>query len=119
MKTYLYIGRYQPLHKNHVRILQKAIDDGGRLLVGLRITKQDKDNPFSYEQRRDMLREKFGNAVRTIPIPDPDCDLCVRIGRKVGYEVVLLEEETEEYLAKGMGPSGTKIREQMRKDGLL
>jgi len=119
MKTYLYIGRWQPLHDNHIRLIQKGLDDGGNVVVGIRATKIDDKNPLRVDAREKMIFSKFGDKVSTVVIPDPDCDLVVRVGRRVGYEVQYLEEETEEYLAAGKGISGTKLREQMRVEGTL
>ena len=105
MKTVLFIGRWQPLHRGHKTLIQQAKNMGHRVVVGVRDTKRDKDNPFSYRKRKRMIKKAFNN-VSVIKIPDKDCNLDVWVGRKVGYRVIKLPESVEQI-------SGTRIRELM------
>jgi len=118
-KTLLYIGRFQPPHSNHFAIIKKGLEEAVSVCVGIRVTKMDQNNPLSAAERESLLRDELGDRVSYVRIPDPFCNLVVRVGRKVGYEVQYLDEETEEYLAAGKGPSGTKTREAMRARGEL
>ncbi len=46
MKKYsLFIGRYQPLHAGHIALIRSVLNEGKRVLVGIRETGIDKDNP--------------------------------------------------------------------------
>lgn len=57
MKTGLFIGRFQPFHKGHlhaIRFAQKEVDN---LIVAVGSSQyvNTKDNPFSYDERREMI----------------------------------------------------------------
>lgn len=108
MKTVLFIGRWQPLHSGHKSLVREALDMGYNVVIGVRDTKKDKDNPFGYRARRIMINRAFKTSrVSVIRIPDKGCDLDIWVGRKVGYRVVKLAQSVEEI-------SGTKIRELLR-----
>jgi adenylylsulfate kinase len=109
MRRILFIGRYQPLHAGHKALIQTALDEGHRAVIAIRDTKIGKDNPYSVEQRIEMIRQAFKCNVSVCTIPDIDE---VWVGRDVGYRIIHLEEEIENI-------SGTKIRELLRKKGDL
>lgn len=90
----LFIGRYQPLHDGHVKLIRKVLNEGKNVLVALRNTDIDENNPYSIEQRMEMFKEEFGDSVKVIVIPDIS-EVCY--GRKVGWGIreVRLDEETE------------------------
>ena len=103
MKKYsLFIGRYQPLHEGHKKIIQKVLDEKGYPLIALRDTGIDAGNPYTIEERTEMFRKEFGNKVRIITVPDIK-EVCY--GRKVGYDIrrIRLDKQSEEV-------SATKIR---------
>ena len=107
-KYSIFIGRYQPLHQGHVKLITTVLDEGKKVCVALRDTKIDDDNPYSLIEREDMLKKEFGNKVKIITVPDIE-HVCH--GRKVGWGIreVKLDAETEEI-------SATKIREGLNKN---
>jgi len=87
----LLVGRWQPFHKGHKALIQSAINDGMDVVVAVRNTSINEDNPHTYEQRVKMIKEHFPN-VEIIKIPD----ICeIRYGRDVGYRIVKKELSKE------------------------
>jgi len=112
MQYSVFIGRYQPLHDGHKKLIQTVLDEGKNVLVFLRDTGIDEKNPFNFAQRVKMFNEAFSQEVldgrvRVEMFPDVDIEeICY--GRKVGWEIrqISLDLETESI-------SATKIREGM------
>jgi len=80
----LFIGRWQPFHKGHKFLIDQALSNGKHVCVGIRDTEISEKNPFTVKQREEMIWRVYGDAVKTIVIPDIES---INIGRKVGYEV--------------------------------
>ena len=104
----LFIGRYQPLHAGHHKLIQTCIDEGNNVLIGLRDTPLSDTDPYSIVERTAMFQEAFGDKVKVIPLPDIKE---VVYGRKVGWGIrqIQLDAETESI-------SATKIREQQKNE---
>lgn len=102
----LFIGRYQPLHEGHIKLINKVLDEGKPVVVALRDTPIDESNPYTIEERKEMFAKAFGDKVQVIAIPDI-AEVCY--GRKVGWGIreIRLDEDTESI-------SATKIREEMK-----
>lgn len=68
----LVIGRFQPLHRGHEALIERAIEDCVHVTVGIGSTqaRQSVTNPFSLEERRRMLEAVFGDRVQVVAIPD-------------------------------------------------
>lgn len=103
----LFIGRWQPLHKGHLALFEKMRQEGRRILIGIRNTGVDEQNPYSVEERIKMIKKEVPDADVVI-LPDIEA---VCYGRKVGYEIrkIKLDNKLEEI-------SATKIRKQMQND---
>lgn len=103
----LFIGRWQPLHKGHKKLIKKVMDEGKKVLIAIRDTPVSENNPYTVIERRKMIRASFGKNVRIITIPDIS-EVCY--GRKVGYKIrrIRLDSQTEEV-------SGTKIRNSQKR----
>ena len=99
----LMIGRWQPLHDGHVKLIRGVLNEGKKVVVALRDTPIDKKNPYTIEERKAMFKKAFGDEVETVVIPDIEE---VVYGRDVGYGIrqVALDAYTE-------GISATKWRE--------
>jgi len=72
----LVVMRCQPLTRGHAGLLCIALQDCDTVIVGLGSTQlaRVRRHPFSFEQRRDMLRLVFGDALKTIPLVDIHSD---------------------------------------------
>ena len=104
MKHSLFIGRYQPLHEGHIKLIQSVLDEGKNVCVALRDTPISETDPYSIAERKEMFRRAFDDRVRVISIPDIE-EVCY--GRKVGWGIreIRLDEATENI-------SATKIRNE-------
>lgn len=98
-KYSLFIGRYQPLHAGHVALIRKVLDEGKNVLIAMRNTDRDVDNPHSLLDRRRMFEEAFGPEIKDgrmaiMMIADID-EVCY--GRNVGWGIrqIKLDPETE------------------------
>ena len=100
----LFIGRWQPFHDGHKALIQTALDRGKKVLIAIRETPLDEKNPYTVEERAQMIKEALPE-VEVMSIPDIDE---VIYGRDVGYKVIQerLSPELEAI-------SGTKIRDSL------
>lgn len=80
----LFIGRWQPFHKGHQHIIDQALQKGDEVCVAIRNTPVTPTDPFTVQDRVEMIRAVYGDAVSIIVIPDIKS---INIGRRVGYEV--------------------------------
>lgn len=101
-KATLFIGRFSPFHKGHKYIFDSVLNNGGKIVVAIRDTKLDENNPYAAEQRKKMIETVYsGNPnVKVLIIPDI-ARVCV--GRGVGYEIMAAPENIRMI-------SATKIR---------
>ena len=98
----LFIGRWQPFHNGHKYLIDSALNEGENVCIAIRSTELSEKNPYTVEQRVEMIRRVYGNKVEIIVIPDIKS---INIGRNVGYEVNRIDPPPH------IGAvSGTKIR---------
>ncbi len=76
----LFIGRFQPLHNGHLHDIKKAIEFSDKIIVGIGSSqeKDTRDNPFSFEERKEMIekiikKENLDN-IEILAIPDINDD---------------------------------------------
>lgn len=111
MKTGLFVGRFQPFHDGHKKCIEKILETCDRCIVQMRETEKTEKNPFDFEKRKAMIRAAFPNEdqVEIQVFLDPGAELAVFIGRDVGYELIQLDEKTENI-------SATDIRKKLYDD---
>lgn len=80
----LFIGRFQPFHNGHREIVDRLLEEDKPVVIGIRDTKTDTQNPYSIKERRKIIRELYGYKVKILVIPDI-MEVCY--GRKVGYKI--------------------------------
>lgn len=109
--SHIFIGRWQPLHDGHRTIIDSAADNGKEVVIGIRDTELDEDNPFTAQERKELINEVYSDYsnVEVTIIPDIDT---VAIGRDVGYSIVSVPQEIAEI-------SGTETRQEYEKSELL
>ena len=117
MKYSMFVGRWQPLHKGHLWLINERLKEGKKVWLAIRDVKPDKNNPWTAEEIEKMvhkgeLKELIADGrVITSIIPDIES---VNYGRGVGYDII------EHIPPSKIGEiSATSIRRKMRKDGDL
>jgi len=104
-KWVMFPGRWQPLHKGHLAIMQPYLDKGQNLWIGIRDTPVSQSDPYTIEQRMEMIRRAFGPLYgdRVIATPIPDI-AGIAYGRGVGYfvEEATVSPEIAEISATGV-----------------
>lgn len=80
--TCLFVGRFQPFHRGHMLVVEGMSKLCEKTVIAIGSTnKSDDENPFTFEERRDMIQRAL-QAVDIIPkhdvtfidIPDEDSD---------------------------------------------
>lgn len=72
----LFIGRFQPFHKGHLKVIQSIIKDFDAIIIGIGSSQYSHtiDNPFSGQERKEMLEETLmGEDIKNydiVMIPD-------------------------------------------------
>ena len=104
MRNSLFIGRYQPFHEGHQKLIGSVLSEGKRVVVAVQDTPFEEKNPYTLEERIKRIKEFYKNnpMVEVISIP-AITEVCY--GRDVGWGIrrVRLDQQTEEI-------SATKIR---------
>ncbi len=116
-KYSMFVGRWQPLHKGHLWLINERLKEGYNVWLAIRDVKPDEKNPWSAVEIEKMVHEgelkeliEDGRVITSI-IPDIES---INYGRGVGYDII------EHIPPQEIGDiSATSIREQMKKDGKL
>lgn len=78
--TAVIIGRFQPVHNGHINIFKKAQQECKSMivLVGSANAHRSTSNPFSFEERKEMIMRSLGKVtnVAVLPINDYPYDEC-------------------------------------------
>jgi len=117
VKYSMFVGRWQPLHKGHLWLINERLKEGKNVWLAIRDVKPDEKNPWTANEIEKMVHEgelkdliKDGRVITSI-IPDIES---INYGRGVGYDII------EHVPPKEIGDiSATSIRNQMRIDGKL
>ncbi len=100
----LFIGRWQPFHEGHKKLIGVVLAEGRSVVIAVRDTRVSEKNPYTTQERIDMIRKVYGDNdnVKVIAIPDVSE---VVIGRDVGWSIreIRLDSDTEAI-------SATKVR---------
>jgi cytidyltransferase-like protein len=96
--TALFVGRYQPFHPGHQRLIEEGLRRVGQVCIAVRDTHgTDEKNPlpfFAVKQRIETALAAHAGRFVVIPLPNITN---VFYGRDVGYTVerIVLDEATE------------------------
>jgi cytidyltransferase-like protein len=115
--TALFIGRYQPFHVGHQRLIEEGLRRVGQVCIAVRDTHGvDASNPFSFfaaKQRIEAALAPFAGRFTAVPLPNITN---IFYGRDVGYSIerIVLDEGTESVSATklrnlGAKPAGTEV----------
>lgn len=68
----LFIGRLQPLHMGHSQVIFNMIEYCETAIIGLGSTQlnKEKENPWNVEERKQMLKNVFGERIKIVPLKD-------------------------------------------------
>ena len=116
-KYSMFIGRWQPLHKGHLWLINERLKEGKNVWLAIRDVKPDEQNHWTAEEILGMVKEgelkELIEAGKVLPTIIPDIE-SINYGRGVGYDII------EHVPPQEIGDiSATTIREQMKKDGKL
>lgn len=68
-KSSLFVGRWQPFHQGHKALIEAVLKTGKPVIVAIRDTEIDHNNPFSTFERWSMIQTalaEYGNLVKII-----------------------------------------------------
>jgi len=103
----LFIGRWQPIHETHRQMFQQVLDEGGRVLIGIRDVEPDEKNPFPVNEVLNTIKNEYKDNPNVSVMVVPDIS-SVNFGRGVGYDIIEHIPPTE--IAE---ISATKIRKDL------
>lgn len=110
------VGRFQPFHDGHKWLVNQCIEEGKNVLICVRDIRPDEKNPFTAQEveikiKRDLWKLLGDERVKVIIIPDIES---INFGRGVGYDIIehIPPDDIKEI-------SATKIRQELRNEGLL
>lgn len=69
----VFIGRFQPIHKGHQTVIDKAIDKAKEVIivVGSSFASRTTRNPFTFEERKAMIKAVYPQPeVKVVPVMD-------------------------------------------------
>ena len=117
VKYSFFAGRWQPLHKGHLWLINERLKEGYNVWLGIRDVEPDEKNPWTAEQILEMVKEgelkELIEAGKVLPTIIPDIE-SINYGRGVGYDII------EHIPPKEIGDiSATSIRNKKKKDGKL
>ena len=103
--TALFIGRYQPFHDGHKRLIEAGLKRVGQACIAVRDTSgTDGKNPFAFETVKARIEAAlWAHRGKFMVVPLPNITH-VFYGRDVGYVVerIQLDESTEKISATGI-----------------
>ncbi len=110
----LIIGRFQPFHKGHLRLMEFAAKEADTLIIGIGSSQESgtRENPFSAEERRSMIENSLaGIKFKIFNIPDiNNNELWVPHVKQIisEFDSVYTNAELERHLFR---EAGCKVRE--------
>jgi adenylylsulfate kinase-like enzyme len=91
MRSSLFVGRWQPFHEGHKRLVESVLKKKKPIVVAIRGTEISEENPYTVSERWTMIQKalrEYGELVKIVVIPDID-EICY--GRDVGYKIRRIE----------------------------
>jgi nicotinamide-nucleotide adenylyltransferase len=63
MTAGLLIGRFQPFHKGHLSAVKQILEQNDKVIIGIGSSqyKHTKENPFTAEERKEMIQKTLDN----------------------------------------------------------
>ncbi len=132
--TVLFIGRFQPLHKGHVKVIRELLKKYNKVILAIGSIQEKRtfQNPFSFAERKEMIRKVFLSEIEEgkmiisgVKDEFDDEKWTKKILRRFNFDVVATGNPWVEKCFSGKKPvekiklwkqelySGTRIRELM------
>ena len=108
------LGRWQPWHDGHQALFDRAIAKHGQVNLQIRNMPVTTDNPFTCYEVEKNLQDKLAKYAGKVKISIVPNIVNITYGRSVGYKI-----EQEVFDDQTHSISATKIRNQMREEGVL
>ncbi|MBD3310727.1 nicotinamide-nucleotide adenylyltransferase [Candidatus Woesearchaeota archaeon] len=76
MDTALFVGRFQPFHRAHLADVKAILEDNDKVIIAVGSSQYSntQENPFSFEERKEMIEDALETAnihdFEIIPVPD-------------------------------------------------
>jgi len=105
----LVVGRFQPLHIGHLKMLEYAASKSKYLVIGLGSCNKSGtwDNPFTAEEREEMIKESLEVEtpydIKRIPDFDDDGRWIQWIRENLGFDVFMTNSIHERRIFEGAG----------------
>ncbi|MCX6732330.1 MAG: adenylyl-sulfate kinase [Candidatus Roizmanbacteria bacterium] len=83
----LFVGRFQPFHDGHKKLIESVLKQGKPVVIAIRDTDISHSNPYTLQERWSMIQKsliQYEDLVKIVTIPDID-EICY--GREVGYTI--------------------------------
>lgn len=118
----LVLGRFQPLHNGHVRMIKKASDKVDELVIGIGSSNKSRTykNPFTFDEREFMIRASVEPDVRFSVVGIPDFgnnDKWIAwIDDNVDFDIFISNSKNELKIFKDYGFKTASV--EMRKDDI-
>lgn len=86
-KYAVFIGRWQPYHYGHIKMIEKKIMQGIPVLIFIRDIQPDANNPLTTEQTKQLIEKYHTYKKHDVIVKVIEDIESVNFGRGVGYEV--------------------------------
>jgi adenylylsulfate kinase len=110
LPTALFVGRFQPFHDGHQKLIEEGLRRVGQVCIAVRDTHGDDKNPLPFYAVKSRIESALWQCRGRIHVLQLPNITGIFYGRDVGYTVerLVLDEETERI-------SATDIRRQLAK----
>ena len=97
------VGRFQMLHKGHESLINEGLElcDRFVILLGNAEESRTKDNPFNFEERKEMIKMIFGNKVEVYPIISIGIGYCPAWGNYIMNTIKFYCGEYPDFVLRG------------------
>ena len=101
----LFVGRFQPVHKGHVYAIEEIIKRHHIVIAIGSIGKRNRENPFSFKERKEMLSRSIKGKFEIIGIRDNKSDdtWLGRIKNKCSFDAVATGNPRVKEIFSGRG----------------
>jgi phosphopantetheine adenylyltransferase len=106
--TALMLGRWQPWHQGHQALFEQSLTKTGQVIIMVRDTPRDDNNPFTFLQVKDRIEEALSDYIGKFEVVKVPNITNICYGRGVGYKIeeIVLPKEIQKI-------SATNIRKKL------